>query len=92
MAIPNRKLESARLKRRWSVETACKHVGVSVNTFNRWERGLQLPQLETLDQLCKAFALPPEELGFGNVIAARRRRGKGSNDIIEDTTASEQTT
>ncbi|MBV9711951.1 MAG: helix-turn-helix transcriptional regulator [Ktedonobacteraceae bacterium] len=73
---PNRKLEAARLEKRWSVEVASKKVGVSVNTFNRWERGLQLPQLETLDQLCKAFGAPPEELGFEDVIAAKRRTGK----------------
>src|SRR6266487_5071246 len=73
MVTPNRKLEMARLKKRWSVETACKKIGVSVNTFNRWERGLQLPQLETLDQLCEAFGMSPEELGFGDIIAAKRR-------------------
>lgn len=90
MTIPNRKLENARLKRRWSIETACKQVGVSVNTFNRWERGLQLPQLATLDQLCKAFGLPPEELGFGNIIAERRRRGKGTTGLSEGTISHEQ--
>ena len=72
-ATPNRKLEAARLKKRWSIVVASKKVGVSVNTFNRWERGLQLPQLETLDQLCKAFDMSPEELGFENVIVAKRR-------------------
>jgi transcriptional regulator with XRE-family HTH domain len=90
MAIPNRKLEAARLNRRWSVEVACKKVGVSVNTFNRWERGLQLPQLETLDLLCKAFGLPPEELGFGNIIAAKRRTTEGAIYIRNDETSIKQ--
>lgn len=74
MEKPNTKLEQARLQRRWSVETASNKVGVSVNTFNRWERGLQVPQLETLDLLCKAFEMLPEELGFEHVISAKRRR------------------
>ncbi|MBA2395983.1 MAG: helix-turn-helix transcriptional regulator [Ktedonobacteraceae bacterium] len=72
-STPNHKLEAERLKRRWSVEVATKKIGVSVNTFNRWERGLQLPQLETLDLLCKAFDMSPEELGFEHIIANKRR-------------------
>lgn len=60
----NRKLEAARLKKRWSISIASKKIGVSVNTFNRWERGLQRPQPGKLDQLCQAFAMSPEELGF----------------------------
>lgn len=73
MEKPNTKLELARLQRRWSVEIASNKVGVSINTFNRWERGLQVPQLETLDLLCKAFEMSPEELGFEHVISAKRR-------------------
>ncbi len=92
MATPNRKLETARLKKRWSVETACRKIGVSVNTFNRWERGLQLPQLATLDQLCEAFGMSPEELGFGNIIAAKRRKTESTRYMAEDETSVEQET
>lgn len=73
MIQPNKKLEAARMHRRWSVALASEKVGVSVNTFNRWERGLQLPQLGTLDQLCNAFALSPEDLGFGAAVIAKRQ-------------------
>ena len=73
MGKPNEKLEAARMKKRWSVALASEKVGVSVNTFNRWERGLQNPQLGTLDQLCKAFALSPEDLGFETVIMTKRQ-------------------
>jgi transcriptional regulator with XRE-family HTH domain len=78
-SMPNHKLEAARLQRRWSVEVTSKKIGVSVNTFNRWERGLQLPQLETLDQLCKAFDMSPEELGFEHIIADKRRMRKSGS-------------
>ncbi|MDQ2887510.1 MAG: helix-turn-helix domain-containing protein, partial [Chloroflexota bacterium] len=61
-----------------------------VNTFNRWERGLQLPQLETLDLLCKAFDLPPEELGFGNIIAAKRRTTEGALSMRNENTSIKQ--
>ena len=73
MVRPNEKLEAARMNKRWSVACASKMVGVSVNTFNRWERGLQVPQLGTLDQLCKAFALSPEDLGFEAAVVTKRQ-------------------
>ena len=73
MATPNEKLEAARMQKRWSVAVASERAEVSVNTFNRWERGLQVPQLGTLDRLCKAFGLSPEELGFGDSITLKRR-------------------
>lgn len=67
----NRKLEAARLKKRWSIGIASKKIGVSVNTFNRWERGLQRPQPGKLDQLCQAFAMSPQELGFELILTLR---------------------
>ncbi len=73
MAVPNERLETARMRKRWSVAVASERVGVSINTFNRWERGLQVPQLSTLDLVCKAFDMLPEELGFGHAIIAKRR-------------------
>jgi transcriptional regulator with XRE-family HTH domain/tetratricopeptide (TPR) repeat protein len=73
MATPNKKLEAARMQKRWSIAVASAKSGVSVNTFNRWERGLQVPQLATLDQVCKAFGMSPDELGFADVISAKRR-------------------
>jgi transcriptional regulator with XRE-family HTH domain/tetratricopeptide (TPR) repeat protein len=74
MAIPNEKLVAARLQKRWSIAVASEKAGVSINTFNRWERGLQIPQLGTLDQVCNAFGLSPDELGFEQVISDRRRK------------------
>jgi transcriptional regulator with XRE-family HTH domain len=73
MAIPNEQLETARMHKRWSVNVASEKVGVSVNTFNRWERGLQVPQLSTLDMVCRAFDMSPEELGFAQALIAKRR-------------------
>jgi transcriptional regulator with XRE-family HTH domain len=73
MATPNELLEAARMRKRWSVAVASERAGVSVNTFNRWERGLQVPQLSTLDQVCNAFDMSPEDLGFGHAIEIKRR-------------------
>lgn len=77
MITPNERLRRARLGKRWSVTSASRRVGVSTNTFNRWERGLQIPQLATLDQLMKAFEMSAEELGFGFVISPRKGVGGG---------------
>src|SRR5215469_15054630 len=73
MITPNEKLQRARLEKRWSVSTASRRVGVSTNTLNRWERGLQVPQLATLDQLMEAFEMSAEDLGFGFVISPQKR-------------------
>jgi transcriptional regulator with XRE-family HTH domain/tetratricopeptide (TPR) repeat protein len=73
MTIPNEKLQRARLQKRWSVAVASRRARVSTNTFNRWERGLQIPQLATLDQLCAAFEMSAEDLGFGYVVSPQKR-------------------
>lgn len=83
--VPNEKLITARLRKRWSTATASEHVGVSVNTFNRWERGLQIPQMETLDLLCKAFEQSPEELGFTQVITHRRTNRNEQPPMLNQT-------
>lgn len=92
MITPNEKLEAARMHRRWSIAVASEKAGVSINTFNRWERGLQVPQLGTLDQVCKAFGLSPEDLGFGHAITAKRRKksNKSGQSIIRATCLSSQ--
>lgn len=79
MTVPNEKLQRARLEKRWSVTAASRQVGVSTNTFSRWEQGLQIPQLATLNQLMEAFEMSAEELGFGFVISpqAKMRRLSG---------------
>ncbi len=91
MVESNKKLEAARLQRRWSVKVASEKVGVSVNTFNRWERGLQAPQFETLDQLCRTFMMSPEELGFAPTMLVKRRQ-RGGKATIAPTPAVDQTT
>lgn len=73
MTVPNEKLRRARLEKRWSVTAASQHVGVSTNTFSRWEQGLQIPQLTTLNQLMEAFERSAEELGFGFVISPQTK-------------------
>src|SRR5579875_2377116 len=69
MITPNEHLRRARLRKR-------RRVGVSTNTFNRWERGLQVPQLTTLGQLMEAFEMSAEDLGFGFVISPREEGDK----------------
>jgi transcriptional regulator with XRE-family HTH domain len=60
----NEKLRRAREQKRWTIETAAEKVGVSWLTYSRWERGTHTPHLSTLDLLCQAFDLSPEDLGL----------------------------
>src|SRR5216683_863390 len=62
--MQNQKLRKARLQKRWSIEKAAEKVGVSWHTYSRWEHGTQRPHPTTLDMLCDAFGMSPEELGL----------------------------
>lgn len=62
--MPNRKLKRARLTRFWTMQDTAKKIGVSLQTYSRWERGLQHPHLSTLSLVCEAFGQTAEELGF----------------------------
>jgi len=62
--MDNQNLRKARQQKRWSIEKAAEKVGVSWVTFSRWEHGTQQPHPATLDMLCKAFGMSPEELGY----------------------------
>jgi len=64
MMMDNQKLRKARQQKRWSIEKAAEKVGVSWLTFSRWEHGTQRPRPATLDMLCTAFGMSPEELGY----------------------------
>lgn len=59
------RLAQARKKKHWTLKQAANAVGVSINTFNRWELGEQRPYGHNLNQLCKIFNASLEELGFG---------------------------
>ncbi len=62
----NTMLQSARIKKSWSPEFVSEKVGVSLNTYIRWENGIQIPRPSSLNALCKVFEMSPDELGFGD--------------------------
>lgn len=45
-----------------------RRAGVDRVTYSRWEHGKQNPRMSSLDMLCQAFEMPPEELGFGHLV------------------------
>ncbi|MGH2493778.1 MAG: helix-turn-helix domain-containing protein [Ktedonobacteraceae bacterium] len=92
MATPNTKLEAARLKKCWSVAEASQRARVSVNTFNRWERGLQVPHMATLAQVCETFDMTPQELGFEDVVTPKREMQGFGISQGRDTTSMESDT
>ncbi len=69
MAKHNSMLKSARIKKSWTPEFVSKQIGVSRNTYIRWETGTQMPRLSSLDALCRFFEMSPTELGFAHSAA-----------------------
>jgi transcriptional regulator with XRE-family HTH domain len=68
----NTMLKSARVKKSWTPEFVSEKVGVSLNTYIRWETGVQLPRLSSLDALCKVFEMSPADLGFADLLIGKR--------------------
>lgn len=79
----NEKLRSMRKLKRWSMQIASERVGVDRVTYSRWERGEQDPHPSTLDLLCRAFDMSPEDLGFGHLVATDAQRDQ-EDDLAMD--------
>ncbi len=74
---PNVRLRAARQQRRWTIEKASEAVGASRNAYHRWEQGLQQPNMSSLNLLCEAFGMSPEELGFTHLLPLLLRGTEG---------------
>ena len=68
----NTMLQSARMKKRWTPEFVSKKVGVSLNTYIRWETGIQVPRPSSLNALCNVFEMSPTELGFADLDSEKK--------------------
>ena len=68
----NTMLQSARMKKRWTPEFVSKKVGVSLNTYIRWETGIQVPRPSSLNALCNVFEMSPTELGFADLSGEKK--------------------
>lgn len=61
----NHKLRARRKAMFWSIRAAAAVIGVTPQTYCRWEQRLQAPQPGSLSLLCEAFGVSdPKELGF----------------------------
>lgn len=67
----NIRLRAARKRKMWTLSEVADMVGVSPQTYQRWERGTQAPHLSSLRRLCEVFQEDPIELGFGRLILER---------------------
>lgn len=56
-------LALARKKRGWTQAYVAEQVGVSIDAVRRWESG-RLPYPASIQELCRLFALSPQELGL----------------------------
>lgn len=78
----NEKLRAARKRKRWSMQIASERIGVGRITYSRWENGEQDPHPSSLDLLCQAFDMSPEDLGFGHLVATEAQ--KDQEDVAMD--------
>lgn len=56
------KLATARYEKGWSQEEVAERVGVTRNTFSKWERGVVTPYPFHIHRLCKIFGKTAQEL------------------------------
>lgn len=63
----NQQLRTAREKKLWTMAQAAQAIGVSEQTYSRWENGTRKPHTSTLKMLCQAFEASPAELGFADL-------------------------
>lgn len=66
---PNR-LREERMKRHWRQRDVADHLGTTVVTIRRWERGKQHPHAYYLLKLCTLFGKSAEELGLSSTNAS----------------------
>jgi transcriptional regulator with XRE-family HTH domain len=66
-------LRIARLKKCWTPEFVSEKVGVTLNTYNRWESGMQIPRISSIYALSQIFEMTPSELGFTPEVLHSRR-------------------
>lgn len=83
MVEQNSMLRSARIKKSWTPEFVSQRVGVRRSTYIRWETGMQMPRLSSLNALCQVFEMSAAELGFA--------RPATTNSASQDETTEEQT-
>ncbi|GHP00459.1 hypothetical protein KSF_105060 [Reticulibacter mediterranei] len=60
----NHRLREKRIRRSWRQEDLAEHLGISVTTVQRWERGSQHPTLYYRVKLCELFEASAQELGL----------------------------
>lgn len=58
------KLRAARRKRHWTIEEAAELIGVSRQTYLRWEKGGQHPHNVSLRKPCEVYECDAFQLGF----------------------------
>jgi transcriptional regulator with XRE-family HTH domain len=64
VATPNELLILAREGNNWSQLEVADRIGVTPNTYSRWERGIIIPTPRNQERLSEVYRKKPEELGF----------------------------
>ena len=73
-------LRELRVDKRWTQEVAAAEIGVSLRTYQGWEKGERVPRLRNLDAICNAFGIPVSSI----VDTAPMMFGEGPNSNDSD--------
>ena len=63
-AIPNVRLQQARIDEGWTQETLADRLNVAAQTVGSWERGTRSPSPRIRSELCHVLGKTPEQLGL----------------------------
>lgn len=59
------KLKALRVNEGWSQSKASKKFGVSLSTYQAWERGERFPKQPQIEKICQAYQCSYDNIFFG---------------------------
>ena len=71
-----------RIKRGYTQEQLAEKLGISINAISKWERGLNLPDVSLMKELCKILDITLNELFEGKKLTNNEMFDKAENNII----------
>lgn len=75
-------IANCRKDKKLTQEQLAEKLGISINAISKWERGLNLPDVSLMKQLCKILDITLNELFEGKKLTNNEMFDKAENNII----------
>ena len=75
-------IASCRKDKKLTQEQLAEKLGISINAISKWERGLNLPDVSLMKELCKILDITLNELFEGKKLTNNEMFDKAENNII----------